>query len=282
MYVVGMEMERCSNDQVDQVLGQLLSGLAVFHAQVCSWLIEVDRGQRFLADGSPDLVQWLSARFGLRHSTAGLLVRVARRLQAARSPRALRRWRPVLGSGGCHLEDGHRRHGGGVDRGVSRAVYCCSGSCCPESKPADDPGRTGDVATSLSVHPPQSGRLEGKLTAHLPGPDLHVVESAIRAGADRVPPNPETGMFDPYPARMADGLVELAATSGDGSPGPVPVTVHADLEALTETGVTGGCPSSRQARSSQTRPPDGWPVMPWWSAPSMTMLALSASGGGPD
>src|SRR3970282_1514493 len=76
-----MEMERFSNDQVDQVLGQLLSGLAVFHAVVCSWLIEVDRGQRFLADGSPNLVQWLSARFGLRHSTAGLLVRVARRLQ---------------------------------------------------------------------------------------------------------------------------------------------------------------------------------------------------------
>ena len=97
LYVVGMERESFSNDQVHQVLGQLLSGLAVFHAEVCSWLIEVDRGQRLLADGSPDLVQWL-----------------------------------------------------------------------------------------------------------------------------------------------ADGLVELAATSGDGPPDPIPVTVHADLEALTETGVTGG------------------------------------------
>jgi hypothetical protein len=66
---------------VDQVLGHLFSGLAVFHAGICEWLIEVDRGQRFLADGSPDLVQWVSARFGVRHSTAGQLVRVARRLQ---------------------------------------------------------------------------------------------------------------------------------------------------------------------------------------------------------
>jgi len=76
-----MESERFSNDQVDQVLGHLFSGLAVFHAGICEWLIEVDRGQRFLADGAPDLVQWVSARFGVRHSTAGQLVRVARRLQ---------------------------------------------------------------------------------------------------------------------------------------------------------------------------------------------------------
>jgi hypothetical protein len=26
--------------------------------------------------------------------------------------------------------------------------------------------------------------------------------------------NPESGIFDPYPERMADGLVELCATTG--------------------------------------------------------------------
>ena len=76
-----MECERFPSDQVDQVLGHLFSGLAVFHAGICDWLIEVDRGQRFLADGAADMAQWVSARFGVRHSTAGQLVRVARRLQ---------------------------------------------------------------------------------------------------------------------------------------------------------------------------------------------------------
>ena len=71
---------------------------------------------------------------------------------------------------------------------------------------------------------------------------MSLVESEIRARADRIPPNPESGIFDPYPQRMADGLVELCATTGDeSSSGPTQITVHADLEALTEnSGDDGG------------------------------------------
>ncbi|HET9201706.1 MAG TPA: DUF222 domain-containing protein [Acidimicrobiia bacterium] len=76
-----MERERFTNDQVEQVLSQLFSGLAVFHAQICDWLIEADVSQQFLVDGPRDLAQWVSARFDLRHSTAGQLVRVSRRLR---------------------------------------------------------------------------------------------------------------------------------------------------------------------------------------------------------
>ena len=47
-------------------------------------------------------------------------------------------------------------------------------------------------------------------------------------------------MFDPYPQRMADGLVELASTSGDeSSSAPTQIVIHADLEALTEDSETG-------------------------------------------
>jgi hypothetical protein len=67
-----------------------------------------------------------------------------------------------------------------------------------------------------------------------------LVEEAVRARADRIPPNPETGRFDPYQARMADGLVDLCATTGDESLPSVQVTVFADLESLTEDpGTTG-------------------------------------------
>jgi hypothetical protein len=47
-------------------------------------------------------------------------------------------------------------------------------------------------------------------------------------------------MFDPYPVRLADGLVEVCATTGDGSSPSVQVTVNADLEALTSTTETSG------------------------------------------
>ena len=80
---------------------------------------------------------------------------------------------------------------------------------------------------------------EGRLHARLPGADLHLVETAIRERADRFGPNPETNLFDPYPVRLADGLVEVCVTSGDQSSPSVQVTVHADLEALTTTETSG-------------------------------------------
>jgi hypothetical protein len=81
----------------------------------------------------------------------------------------------------------------------------------------------------------------GHMNADLPGMEMALVESEIRARADRIPVNPESGIFDPYPQRMADGLVELATTTGDENPsGPTQITVHADLEALTEDPTTTG------------------------------------------
>jgi len=76
-----MEMESYSADQVDEVLGNLFAGSSVLDAQICSWLMVADRNQQWLADGAADPGQWISARFGIRRSTALQLVRVARRLQ---------------------------------------------------------------------------------------------------------------------------------------------------------------------------------------------------------
>jgi hypothetical protein len=77
------------------------------------------------------------------------------------------------------------------------------------------------------------------LRANLPGAEGEIVQKAMEAAADQMPVNPETGLFDPYPQRLADGLVELAATTGDTS-SPPQITIHADLEALTtqHVGVT--------------------------------------------
>jgi hypothetical protein len=116
----------------------------------------------------------------------------------------------------------------GLERSARKADY-------PETDPAqllDD--RYCYIQRSLDG-------MQGKLTARLPGADMDVVESAVRSRADRMPANPDTGVFDSYPQRMADGLVELASTTtGDGSHVPAQVTVHADLEALvsSENGIT--------------------------------------------
>ncbi len=38
----------------------------------------------------------------------------------------------------------------------------------------------------------------GRLAAHLPNTELEIVETAITEQADRIPVDPDTGLFDPY------------------------------------------------------------------------------------
>jgi hypothetical protein len=77
------------------------------------------------------------------------------------------------------------------------------------------------------------------MSARMPSAALEMVEKVLRERADQVPQNPETGRFDPYPARLVDCLVELCSTTGDETSRPIPMTIHADLDALSETASSG-------------------------------------------
>jgi hypothetical protein len=236
-----MDGERLTNDQVEQVLSHLFSGVAVFHAQICEWLVEADLSQQFLADGARDLPQWISARFGLRHSTAALLVRVARRLEDL----PLLRERFAAGEVSLDQVDAISKL---ATPDTEEAVI---GECLGWSNTALDraarrsrPPSPADALDAiqerwLSIQYTLDG-IRGHMNADLPGAEMLMVEEAVRARADRIPPNPETGRYDAYQARMADGLVELATSTGEAGTAPVQVTVFADLEALTEDqGTTG-------------------------------------------
>jgi len=205
-------------------------------------LIDADLTQQFLADGSPNLVQWVSARFGLRHSTAAQLVRVARRLQD------LPLLREKFAEGALSLDQ--------VDAisklatleteevVISECLGLSNAALDRAARRADPPSTADAVDGSrerwLSIQYTLDG-IRGHMNADLQGAEMSLVESAIREKADRIPVNPESGIFDPYPQRMADGLVELAITSSDehGS-GLAQITVHADLDALTEDSETTG------------------------------------------
>ena len=237
-----MEQERFTNDQVEQVLGHLFSGLSVFHASICEWLIDADLSQQFLADGSPNLAQWVSARFGLRHSTAAQLVRVARRLQD------LPRLREMFAAGELALDQvdaiSKLATAETEEAVISESLGLSNAALDRAARRANPPSTSDEIeawrARWLSIQYTLDG-IRGRINAELPGEDMALVESEIRARADRMPPNPESGMFDPYPARMADGLVELCSTtSHEGSSAPTQVVVHADLEALTSDPETTG------------------------------------------
>jgi hypothetical protein len=230
-----MAGKRFTNDQVEQVLSNLFSGVSAFHAQICEWLIEADVSQQFLADGARDLIQWVSGRFGLRHSTAGQLVRVARRL------RDLPRLRELLASGGLSLDQVDAMSKLATPSTESAVIDECLGLSNAALDRAARRARPISPEEERSVWERRHLGLQWNLDeselvfdGSLPGAEGKLFEASVRDRAGHVPENPETGIFDPYPARLADGLVEMCATTG-GSDGPtVHVTVFADLEALTE------------------------------------------------
>jgi len=231
-----------SSDQVDAGIGHLLSLSAAALAAACEWILEADRGQRFLADGARNLPEWVSARFGLRHSTASQLVRVARRLEDL----PVLRSRFAEGSLSLDQVDSISKLATvETEEAVISECLGLSNAALDRAARRANPPSTADVVDSwrvrwLSIQYTLDG-IRAHLNADLPGVEMSVVESAIRERADRIPPNPESGLFDPYPQRMADGLVELATTSGDvNGTAPTQIVVHADLEALTEDPTTTG------------------------------------------
>jgi Domain of unknown function (DUF222) len=214
-----MERERFTNGEVDQVLGQLFSGVAVFYAEICEWLIDVDLSQQFLADRARDLAHWVSARFGLRHSTAAQLVRVARRLQDL----SLLREKFAAGELSLDQVDAISRLATAdtEEQVMSECLGLSNAGLDRAARRAHPPSTEGVLETWrdrwLSIQYTLDG-IRGHLDADLPGMEMSQVESAIREHADRIPPNPESGVFDPYRQRLADG-----------TPGPVQIMVHADL-----------------------------------------------------
>ena len=151
-----------------------------------------------------NLPEWVSARFGLRHSTAGQLVGVARRLEDL----------PVLRSrfaaGELSLDQVDsisklataeteevviaeclRLSNAALDRAARRAHP-------PSSEDAVDAWRV----RWLSIQYTLDG-IRGHLNADLPGVDMSLVESAIRERADDIPVNPGSG--DLRSVSAADG-----------------------------------------------------------------------------
>lgn len=229
-----MSWGEVSNDQIDEAFAHFGGLTWAGQAQVCELIGEVDARQSWMTDGARSLVDWVAVRLGVRPETARRLVRVARRLADL----------PVLSerfaAGVLSLDqvDAISRMATPdteavlVDEVLGLSNAELDRAARKAHPPTVDDERTvfERRAAFLQWNLDES---ELNLRANLPAVEGQIVQEAMEAAADRVPANPETGMFDSYPTRLADGLVELAATTGDMSTSPPQITVTADLEALT-------------------------------------------------
>ena len=111
----------------------------------------------------------------------------------------------------------------------------------------------------------------GRISGRLPAAELEVVSSALQQMAEKVPRNPETGVFDPYEYRCADALVQLAGGDGERATVVVHVTARTWLQMATGRVQMGRRPATKSCSA--------WPVTAgssgWWR---MKAAAPSVSG----
>jgi len=236
-----MDWGESSNDQIDEAFAHFHGLSSAGLAHVCELIVEVDARQSWMTDGARNLTDWVAARLRVRPSTARQLVSVAFRLEDL----------PVLSArfaaGDLSLDQTDaisRMAIADTEAGLIEEALGLSNAVLDRKARRANPPSAGDEGEAHRVRALWIQRTldgaSGRLTAHLPHTDMEIVETAIRDRADKIGPNPETGLFDAYSQRMADGLVEVCATTGDRTVAPPQITVFAELEALTTTdsGVT--------------------------------------------
>ncbi|MEA1903900.1 MAG: DUF222 domain-containing protein [Actinomycetota bacterium] len=236
-----MDWSHANADEIDRGFDHFGGLHAASAAEICDLIRAADVSQVWMRDGARTLVEWVSVRLRVRAESAGLLVRVAKRLADL----------PVLcerfSAGDLSLDqvDALSRIAtpDTEEELIGEALGLNNAQLDRLARRSNPPSRDDEAEAyrlrALWIQR-QLDDAGGRLTAHLPNAELEIVETAIRGRADRYGPNPETGMFDPYTQRLADGLVEVCATTGDES-APPQVTMFTELDALTtETeGVSG-------------------------------------------
>jgi hypothetical protein len=202
-------------------------------ARVCELIAEVDVRQSWMADGATSLTDWVAARLRIRHKTATRLVAVSRRLVDL----------PLTGERFADGELSFDQVDALTEMATSDSEADLLEHVASLSSAALD--RIARRRRGFSREDERSvwerRRLvrqwnldESELRFHgrLPGAEGRVFDAAIDSRVDEMPPNPETGMFDPLQVRAADALTELAATDGEGG-GPTQMTVFTDVTALS-------------------------------------------------
>ena len=230
-----MSWSRATSDEIDRGFDHLGGLTSASHAEICRLIREVDIRQSWMSDGARTLIDWVAARMNVRHDTARQLVSVARRLadlpelsqSFARGDFSLDQVDAISKMATPETEKGL----------IDEALGLSNTALDRRARRSNPPS----VADERSVHDRRALYLqwnldesELKFRGNMGGLQGEIFQGAVETGADKIPINPETGMFDAYPSRLVDGLVELSATVGDTST-PPQLTVHAELDALTTT-----------------------------------------------
>ena len=205
------------------------------YAELCRLLVEADRAQEWLADGAPNVGQWLSARFGFAEGLGRRLNHLANRLEDL--PELTKRF----ASGELSLDAVDmlaevatpETESDLIEQARGRDLHDI-GRLASRAKPPTNEESARDRASHWFSTQWDLYHRRMRLAGEMTGVEAQVVEDRLVEGAKAIPKNLETGQYDNWDKRMADSLFEVCGTQGGGR-APIPTTVlHADFDAIID------------------------------------------------
>jgi hypothetical protein len=228
----------CSPDELTDVVCQVAALESAARAALLEAVLTFDRHRLWVDDGAASMEAWLCARLGTSYHTASELLRVARALE--RLPNIAQ----AFSEGRLSWDQ---------VRALSRFATPETDQTLADEAPGwsvwwlQRLARRAEPVTAQETeeaHRRRSLRFWWerdrmlRLEGRLPAAEGAVVRKALERIAESAPPDPDTGGFEPYEARCADALVQLASQqlAHDTDPDRATVVVHIDSDVLTGAG----------------------------------------------
>lgn len=216
------------------------------YANFIELLSEADQDQQWLADGSPNVTQWLIAQFDISPRLGRRLNRIAKRL------RDLPELRKRFAAGSLTLDSVDilsevatpESEFDLLEEAEGRDLHDLARLASRRKSPTGEETAAESAADWLSTQW-DLHRRKMKMAGELHGLDAQLVEDHLIEKAKQTPKNLETGSYDDWHKRMADALVETCGTTGDGKPSVPTIVVHADISLYNGTTTIGVAELSR-------------------------------------
>jgi Domain of unknown function (DUF222)/HNH endonuclease len=228
-------LEESSTAELTDAIDQLQALMSATHAQLLNLVADYDRREAWREDGATSMAAWLVARLGIAYRTAKEWVRVARSLEEL----------PAIAT--CfsdarlsfdQLAPLTRLASPDTDAAMAKQAPACTAA---QLEAAARRARPVGTAEANEAHRRRGLRLrwDGQnrwlfVSGRLADAEGAVVERAITRLAEAAPPDPVTGVYDPFESRCADALVELASTSlgADADADRASIVVHCESSVL--------------------------------------------------
>lgn len=228
------ELEASTDAELVGTVEQLAGLMTVVHAHLLEAIRVLGTRSVHEQDGCRDVASWLIQSLSLSSATARSWVKVGTALSS------LPELSKLYGSGKIsfdQLEPIIRIANAGNDADLARELpgYSAAEAVALSRRAKKvDPNDDKNAHRRRYLHLKDIGNQCTRLSGLLPSADAEIVRTALSRRAEQFGPDPETKIYEPFGARMADALVDLAgqAIGEDSDPDRADVVVHVDASVL--------------------------------------------------